>query len=150
MNTVMLYLKIAVVALACFATWYATSDHYQKQLAQQEYKWQQAYSAAADAALAQRQQADQLKHDAEVQHGKDQLAINDLTDRIGRMRIHIPAGCKTDAQAGAAGAGADGTAGIFPGGVDAAFAELQAGVGRLVQRCDQLNVDAIRLNTEIR
>jgi hypothetical protein len=149
MNAAMIYLKFAVVALACFVTWYATSDHYQKQLAQQNNKWLQAYSAATDAALAAQQQTDKFKHDAEVQHGKDQLAINDLASRIGRMRIHIPAGCETDPKADTTCTCADGTSGIFPGGVDAAFAELQAGVGRLIQRCDQLNIDAIRLNTEL-
>ena len=149
----MLWIKLAAIALliaaASFATWYATSDHYEKQMAQQENKWQQAYIASAEMQAAALVAEINKRTNAEAQHAKDQLAINSLTQQLGGVRIHIPTGCGQAGKSSVTGQGANGGGGVFPERVDAAFAELQAGVGRLIQRCDQINIDAIKLNSEV-
>ena len=80
------------------------------------------------------------------QHEKDQQLIDFLRTESGSVRIHLPGNCpdthgKTDQ---------DGTARIFSNRMDETFARLQAGTSRLIERCDQLNIDAIRSNTENR
>ncbi|MDD3884569.1 MAG: hypothetical protein PHW66_06490 [Gallionella sp.] len=79
---------------------------------------------------------------AGVQHDEDQATINRLAADAGRVRVHIPT-CP------AAAKNPDGSAGLLSDRVDAAFAELQSGTGQLIQRCDQLNIDAIRANNQI-
>lgn len=72
-------------------------------------------------------------------HDKDQLTINRLAADIKRLRIHIPV-------CGPVKGDQNGSAGALSNRVDAAFERLQEGVGALVQRCDQLNIDTIRAN----
>jgi hypothetical protein len=81
-----------------------------------------------------------------TQHGKDQIVIDRLAGELSdRLQIHIPtARCSVDTQVGT---NTNGASGILSSGVDTSFARLQAGVSRLVERCDQLNVDAIASNT---
>lgn len=74
------------------------------------------------------------------QHAKDQDTINRLGRELGGVRIHLPA-CDP-----VAGAHQDGAAGVFSARVDELFTDLQARAGELVQRCDQLNIDAIQQN----
>ena len=131
----MIYLKLGALLLTAFVTWYATSDHYQKQLAEV----QLATALAVQGELLLRQE--QLKLAGE-QHAKDQTTINTLRDPAGRVRVVFPR-CGEDAPTEE---NTDGRAGALSGQVDRAFAEFQEEVGRLVFRCDQLNVDAIEVN----
>ena len=89
----------------------------------------------------------QLKK-AEDRHDTDQTTIDNLHSAAGRVRIHIPT-CSVprDTQTIAS---TDGSAGVLPDRVDADFANLQNGVDELTKRCDQLNIDTIRLNTELK
>lgn len=83
------------------------------------------------------------------QHDKDQRSINSLHDQLGRVRVRFPAGCSgpTNTQGSADSSGA---ARVLPESVDGLFADLQERVGKLVERCDLLNIDAIRQNSELK
>ncbi len=82
------------------------------------------------------------------QHDKDQRSINTLHDQLGRVRVRFPAGCSLPANTQAS-TDSGGAAKLFPESVDGLFADLQARIGKLVERCDQLNIDAIRQNAVI-
>lgn len=86
--------------------------------------------------------ADKIKL-AQEQHDHDQTTINDLHDTAGRVRIHLSA-CT-----GTSGKDQDGKTRILPDRVDQLFADFQARVGGIIAKCDQLNIDAIRMNGEI-
>lgn len=129
------YLKIGALLLTAFVTWYATSDHYQKQLVEVQLDTAQAVQQE----LLKQQENIRL---AGEQHAKDQTVINALRDRPERVRVVFP-------QCGGDTCGeenTDGRAGALSGQVDRVFAEFQEEVGRLVFRCDQLNIDAIEMN----
>ena len=76
------------------------------------------------------------------QHDEDQATITRLAADARRVRIHIPT-CPTASE------DQNGEAGVLSGRVDDLFGELQARTTDLIQRCDQLNIDAIRTNHEI-
>lgn len=134
-------LQLAAAALLLigtnYLTWRLTSDSYIKEAQQQQIARDQASAkliADRDAQILQ----------GGIQHAKDQRTITDLAARNRSMQIHFPtAGCGVTQ----GGADSDRAGGILSAGVDAAFAELQKGAGILVQRCDQLNIDAIQSNT---
>ena len=85
---------------------------------------------------------------AGAQHDKNQTIIAGLHDQLNRMHVHIP----TCSLPGATETGADssGDNGVLSNAVDAEFGKLQESVNRLVERCDQLNIDAIRTNAEVK
>lgn len=86
-------------------------------------------------------------HEGDTQHGKDQIVIDHLAGQLSdnRMPLHFPtAKCSANTKVGT---DTNGASGILSAGVDDAFSRLQAGVSRLVERCDQLNIDAISNNT---
>lgn len=137
----------ALIGAGAYGSWYVTSNRYEKILAEEHLQ----QSDAVQNQLIENQKvaaahAAQIKT-AEEQHAKDQLTLNNLRNQLGSVRIHIPIGGCTKPGTGQAGADPDGTAGILSGRVDAAFADLQAGVDRLTARCDQLNIDAIQANS---
>jgi hypothetical protein len=84
--------------------------------------------------------------EGDTQHAKDQIAINNLRDAAGRVRVEFPAAVCPAAQAGDSTHGA---AGVLPNRVDKEFAVLQERVGEIIQRCDQLNIDTINLNAAL-
>lgn len=77
------------------------------------------------------------------QHAKDQDTISRLGRELGRVRIHLPT-CGENTATDPHGA-----ARVFSAGVDELFADLQARAGEIVQRCDQLNIDARQLNAQV-
>lgn len=79
---------------------------------------------------------------AEVQHDKDQAVIDKLHDDASGVRIHLPT-CPDPSK------DQNGKTGVLSGRVDQVFADFTARTGRLIQECDQLNVDAIRLNSNL-
>ncbi len=135
---------LGVMVLIGFGLWRLYHGGYQAGRAEVQVQWDadriRRDEAQRDALLAY---ADTVKQ-AQEQHDHDQAAIDTLADDARRVRIHLPA-CAS-APAGAR-AGANGSAGIFPAGVDQRFAEFQERVGGLIRRCDQLNIDATRANT---
>jgi hypothetical protein len=137
---------VALIGAGAYGSWYVTRDHYEKILADEHL--QQA--AAVQNQLIENQKL-AAAHAAQItttetQHAKDQLTLNALRDQLDRVRIHIPIGGCATPGAGQAGADPDRTTGLLSERVDAAFADLQAGVGRLTARCDQLNIDARQAN----
>ncbi len=135
---------LGLLALVALGLWRLYQGGYQAGRAEAQAQWEaegiRRDEAQRDALLAY---ADTVKQ-AQEQHDHDQAAIDTLADDARRVRIHLPA-CAS-AAAGAR-AGANGSAGIFPAGVDQRFAEFQERVGSLIRRCDQLNIDATRANT---
>ena len=85
---------------------------------------------------------------AGAQHDQDQRSINSLHDQLGRVRVRFPSTCSMSENPKPS-ADSGGAARVLPESVDGLFADLQARVGKLVQRCDQLNIDAIRQNAVI-
>lgn len=137
----------ALVGAGAYGSWRVTSNSYEKILADEHLQ---------QAAVVQNQLIEKQKiaaahaaqiTTAETQHAKDQLTLNDLRDQLVSVRIHIPIGGCTVSGVSQAGTNPDGTTGLLSARVDAAFADLQAGVGRLTARCDQLNIDAIQANS---
>ena len=86
------------------------------------------------------------------QHDIDQSIIDSLHDSIEHnngLRIHIPS-CLTSAGDTQTPTGSSSISRILPDAVDAAFADFQIATGKLIESCDQLNIDAIRLNSEMK
>lgn len=86
---------------------------------------------------------------SESEHDKNQAVIDKLRAAAGGVRIHFPECPSALPRSAQAEPDQDGSAELLPNGVDEAFARLQAGVGELINRCAQLNIDAIRLNGEV-
>ena len=137
----------ALIGAGAYGSWYVTSNRYEKILADEHLQ---------QAAVVQNQMIENQKlaaahaaqiTTAETQHAKDQLTLNTMRDQLDRVRIHIPIGGCAMSETSQAGSNPDGTTRILSERVDAAFADLQAGVGRLTARCDQLNIDAIQVNS---
>ena len=139
-------LSAALLCTGAAAAWYTTSDHYQKILAEE--RLQHAEIVNLQLTKIQGRAAERAAKitNAEVQHAKDQLFINSLRAQSGRVRIHFPPGGCTLPGTPRASADTGGGAGVLSERVDAAFADLQAGVDRLAARCDQLNIDARQQN----
>ena len=142
-------LDIAIAGLLIFCTWYFTSDHYQKKI--DEIQLGMAAAVQTQLISNQQQLIDEAakRKTAEESHAKDQLTINHLRDDAQRMQITgICSGAMPTS--GEAGTNTDRGSGLLSERVDAAFAILQAGVGQLIQRCEQLNIDARMFNAQTR
>jgi hypothetical protein len=149
MNPLSLQLKLALaaglIATTSFATWYATSDHYQKQIAE----IQLGMSTAVQTQLLADQQAlvDEVvkRKTAEENHAKDQLIVNSLRNNIERLQLNKI--CSSALQESrAASEDPDRATGLLSAAAEAAFTELQRGIDEDLARCDQLNIDARKIN----
>lgn len=99
-------------------------------------------------------QADVLAYAAAIksageQHDKDQLTVNNLHDQLSRVRVHFPA-CRPMSGDTKAAVSKNRSSRVLPDAVDSLFAKLQSRTSALVERCDQLNINAIRLNADVR
>lgn len=149
MNPLSYKLKLAldagIIALVIFCTWYITSDHYQKKIAEIQLGMTKAVQTQllANQAAAD-QQAAKIKS-AEEQHAKDQLNNTRLRNELARVQIHgicsspVPGNPQARPDTNPA-------PGILSDRVDAAFADLQNAIGQLLERCDELNIDARLFN----
>lgn len=131
-------LDVAIAGLLIFCTWYFTSDHYQKRIAEIQLE-------TAEAVQTELLEEASKRKTAEENHAKDQLVINRLHDDAQRVQIHIPCGSPLPTR-NETSPNPDRGSGLLSERVDAAFARLQAGIGQLIQRCDQLNIDARMFN----
>jgi hypothetical protein len=137
-NSIKLAFTAGLFAFGCYLGWYFTGEHYQKRIS--EIQLQTAESVQIELLNS----ADKRKT-AEETHAKDQLTINHLRNNSQRVQIYIPCGNPlptTDKT----GSNTDRASGLLSNRVDEAFAEFQTGVGYLIQRCDQLNIDARQFN----
>jgi hypothetical protein len=137
---------MAVAGSGAFGAWYVTSDHYQAIIAQHAL-------SDATAVKTELQRQNKIKTDqaektrlAEDQHALDQLIINRLSHQPASVQVHTPKCGSAMPGAGQAAVDTNGASGVLSDRVDAAFAELQSQTGQLVERCDQLNIDAIAAN----
>jgi len=139
---------IAAAALSIavsYSTWYITSDHYQKRIAEMSLDMAEAVqkqlleeARKASIAVAKRKSAEET-------HAKDQLTINNLRDHNQRLRLDQICS-STVQQSGATGEDPDRRTGVLSEAAEAAFAELQRGIDEDFARCDQLNIDARQVN----
>ena len=86
---------------------------------------------------------------AEVQHDADQKTIGTLNTNLNGLRLHFPKCTSAMPASSVTEAGTNGASGVLSIGVDQSFGDLQDTAARLIRRCDQLNIDAIRLNGQI-
>ncbi len=147
----LLWIKILALALAVAAisalTHRIDKDHYEGIIAATNFERQEAVTTALQQQAAEVAAHQKTIHDAGEQHAQDQIAINTLTADVGRLqRIHIPTGRPPTCRDAATGKDPDREARLFSDQVDQYFADLQAETGRLIQRCDQLNIDAEQMN----
>jgi len=144
------FIVILVVAgSAAFGAWYVTSDHYEAIIAR--HALDDATTVNAELRRVQKSLDDRIEtiRLAEEQHATDQITITRLGNQLAGVRIHIPSvSCDPVPGISQTAAHSNGAGGILSERVDAAFAQLQSGVGQLVQRCDQLNIDAIQVNAQ--
>ncbi len=130
-----------LLALAGAGLWYLHHDGYEAGRTEVEAAWESdklKQARAQQAALIA--YAEKIRQ-AEDQHDQDQNTIDSLAADARRLRIHLPA-----CPGAQGGPDQNGAAGAFSAGVDQRFREFQERVGSLVARCDQLNIDAIRVN----
>ncbi|MHB0965334.1 MAG: hypothetical protein ACYC36_02660 [Bellilinea sp.] len=152
----LIWIKLALVAAlaagAFVAGVHSSKTHYETIIATNQIKTDglvQAQQAANVKLLADNAA---LTKAAEVQHASNQSTINALTKRVADLsvvRIHIPTSSSTVCAGTQPGPDQDGASRILSDGVDEGFARLQARVSELVQRCDQLNIDAIKMNASL-
>jgi hypothetical protein len=84
--------------------------------------------------------------EGDTQHAKDQIAINNLRDDAGRVHVEFPSSL---CGASNTGEGSDGKSRVLSVRVDEEFGKFQGRVSEIIQRCDQLNIDAIALNAKL-
>ena len=140
---------VPIIAISIYGTWYVTSEHYQKIIAQEQVKEDEiARQQLEHLRLLATEHAEKSRL-VEEQHAADQITITRLGNQLAGVRIHIPSvSCGAVFGTSQTAADSNGAGGILSEQVDAAFAELQTGVGQLVQRCDQLNIDAAQVNAQ--
>lgn len=141
-NFIILFIGLAGGALP---SWWITSNYYTGVIAQEHEAQQKVVIEQQDQGRLELLAYAKTITDAGAQHDKDSRINSDLRHRLDGMRVTSICGNPVP---GAAEGGTDthGAAWAFSSGVDAAFADLQSGVGSIVERCDTLNIDAIRAN----
>lgn len=86
---------------------------------------------------------------AGVQHDADQNTITSLRVQLGGVRIHLPTRCAVP-DAAIAGTDSGRIPGVAVKGVDDYMADAKRAIDDIGQRCAGINIDAIRLNSEIK
>ena len=127
-----IYLAVLVICLT--SSWYFTREHYLKKIDE----FQLGMAEAVQNELLGREEKRQK---AEVQHETDQHTIDNLHNQLGRLQVNGI--CRSTVQQGK---DSDGATGVLSSRVDEEFARFQSRVSEIIQRCDQLNIDAIKLN----
>lgn len=124
-----------------------TSTYYQKVIAQEHEEQQKAVIEQQE--LNRREFLEYANRivKSEADHDKNIHTIRNLNRELNGLRIAFPTCPVSDTTE--AGADSDGRARILSDELDAAFADLQKEAGRLVERCDELNVDATRANEQM-
>lgn len=138
---------LAVLLVTNSCTWYFTRQHGQNVL----YAVQLDMAKAVQDELIKQQKVAAKRlvaiNQSQVQHDKDQIVNTQLHDQLERLQIH---GICSDPMHTAATATPSANAGAwtFSETVDANFARLQQRTTELFRQCDQINVDAIRTNSQ--
>lgn len=146
MNTKWLILLIGIAGGASSAWWF-TADHYQGVIAKEHEAQQelvieqQEHNRLALLAYAERI----VKAGAD--HDKNIRIVRNLSRELDGLRVNFPT-CPLPRAAEGGGNSGGGT-GALSDKLDDAFADLQKETSRLIERCDELNADAIRANSQI-
>lgn len=142
---------LGLFASGAYSGWYVTSDHCQiKQDA-----LQLSRDVAVKAQLTSNQQALQshlkLVQKAQVNHEKNQVTVSDAYAAFNSVRVTIPTvDCGSMPGNSEAGTNSDRSAGVLSESINKYFAEAQGEAGKLSERCDRLNIDAIRANETLK
>lgn len=141
---------LALLAAACYGTWYVTSDHYQKVIDDNQI----AADKAVKAQLLDNQnlQAEllSLRKSAEEDRAKNQLLTNTYAAKLGSVQFHY-AGCQRAlSQAGTATQDPDGSAGVADQRINTDLANAKRQFDAIVNRCAALNNDAIEANNSVK
>ena len=146
-DAVAIYAKLLLVLMIVLffsATHYEAYEHgkasVQKQDAEALQKRQIENQRMVDEAEAKIKKAQETSN-AQI------IVITNLHNQLAGMQPihfpHCPSAVPTTPQAGNS---KDGSAGVLPDSMDKLFADIQARTSALIERCDRLNIDAIRLN----
>ena len=151
----LLWIKLAGLILAVAAisalTHRIDKDHYEGIISKTNLERQQAVTIALEQQAVEVAAHQKTIHDAGEQHAQEQITINTLTADVGRLqRVHIPTRRPAACRDAATGKDPDRETRIFSERVDQAFADLQRDAGQLIQRCDQLNIDARQMNDSLK
>lgn len=127
-------------------TWLVTSNYYQGVIAKEHVKQQKL--------VIEQQEQNRLDliayaeriTKAEVQRDKNDSIVVGLRHKLDGMLANLPA-CPMPGTTDT-GTDSNGGAGLFYQEANRAFGELQKGDNADFERCDKLNVDAIRANTQ--
>lgn len=130
-----------------FPSWWVTSTYYQKVIAK-EHESQQKL-------VIEQQEKNRLDlvayaeriTKAEVQRDKNAGIVVGLRRRLAGMPVDLPP-CPMPGTADG-GANNNGGAGLLYDAANRAFRDLQEGDNADLERCDRLNVDAIRANGQL-
>lgn len=146
MNTHVAALLVGLAAGAAPA-WWLTADHYQGVIAEEHEVMQRNVIEQQQASLVAFEAYIQRGKTAGVEHDKNASIVRNLNRELDRVRVNFPTCAVSEATE--AGTDTNGTTRILSDSVAALFARLQSRVGELGERCDKLNIDAIRLNAEM-
>ena len=144
MNTNFIILLVGLAGGALPA-WWVTADHYQGVIAKEHEAQQQLVITQQE-----KNRQDLLAYanrivKAEAQHDKDNRTVRTLRNSLDSLRhIDIPI-CPLPGTA-ETGTDSGGAARLLYEATNRAFAELQKGDNADFERCDTLNIDAIRAN----
>lgn len=145
MNANWIILAIGLTAGA-LPSWWVTSTYYQKVIAREHVVQQE---------LIAKQQAENYEGlvayaerlvNSEVQRDKNARTVTGLRHKLDGMFANLPT-CPLPGTT-ETGTNSNGGAGAFYEAANRAFGELQKGDNADFERCDTLNVDAIRANTQ--
>jgi len=127
---------LAAIAILCIALWAGYAKIEQKGY-DRCYTEMQAANLKLAVAYANR------IVQAEEERDANQIIIDRYLAESRRVQVHIPV-CPTSSEENS-----NGTAGIFSKRVDESFARLQERGTALFERCEALNADAIKINSEL-
>lgn len=145
MNTNWVILLIGFAGGAIPA-WWVTSEHYQKVLAE-EHEQQQVLVIEQQEKnrLALLAYAERIVK-AGADHDKNTRTIRNLSRELNSLRVPFPTCPVSDTTEGGGDSG--GAAGVLSDAMASEFATLQSRTGEIIERCDRLNIDAIRANIQ--
>lgn len=146
MNTNWIILLIGLAGGA-FPAWWVTADHYQGVIAKEHEAQQKLVIEQQEKnRLALLAYAERIVK-AGADHDKNAIVVRNLRRELDRVRVQFPT-CPVPDTA-EAGGDSSGAARILSNAVDVEFAAFQERTGELIERCDRLNIDAIRVNSQI-
>jgi len=140
---------VPIIGLSVYGTWYVTSDHYQKVIAEQQVKEDEAARQQLEHLRLLATEHAEKSRQAEEQHAADEITITRLGNQLAGVRIHIPSvSCGAVSGTSQTAADSNGTSGMAAARIDEYLAEAQRAIQDIGQRCAQINIDAIKANAQ--